>query len=256
MISVEREGALGQISLHRPPANAYNSQFVAELDEALEAVRNDDGIRVVIVTSTIPRFFSAGADIKMFAESSLEEKVKFITRMHEVLRKVENTPKIFIAAIAGHCLGGGMEIALACDLRFAAQGSYGLGQPEVTLGILPGNGGTQRLPRLIGKSRALDLMITGRTVSPEEALALGLVDRLFPAEDLLAKTREYASALAKGAAVAIGLIKLAVVRGTEMALDDGLAYEREALFRAFGTQDGAEGIRAFLEKRSPSFTGR
>lgn len=256
MISLERDGPLGQISLHRPPANAYNAQFVAELDEAVEAVRADEGIRAVIVTSTLPRFFSAGADVKMFAESSLQEKITFITRMHEVLRKVENTPKVFIAAIGGHCLGGGMEIALACDLRFAAHGSYGLGQPEVTLGILPGNGGTQRLPRLIGRSRALDLMVTGRTVAPEEALSLGLVDRLFPAEDLLPKTREYATSLARGAVVAIGLIKLAVARGTEMALDDGLAYEREALFRAFATEDGAEGIRAFLEKRPPSFKGR
>jgi enoyl-CoA hydratase/carnithine racemase len=176
--------------------------------------------------------------------------------MHEVLRRVETTPKVFIAAIGGHCLGGGMEIALACDLRFAAAGSYGLGQPEITLGIIPGNGGTQRLPRLVGKSRALDLMITGRAASPDEALKIGLIDRIVPAEELLGKAREYAEALARSATVAVGLIKLTVNRGLEMALDDGLAYEREALFRSFITEDGVEGVRAFSEKRPAAFKGR
>lgn len=256
MISLEREGAVGQISLHRAPANAYNPQFARELAEAVEGVRTDDGIRAVILTSTVPRFFSAGADIKFFQASTLAEKIAFISSMHEVLRRIETMPKVFIAAITGHCLGGGCEIALACDLRFAASGAYGIGQPEVTLGIVPGNGGTQRLPRLVGKSRALDLMITGRTLSPEEARAIGLVDRVVPAEDLLARTREYAEALARSATVAVGLIKLAVNRGLEMALDDGLAYEREVLFRSFLTEDSAEGVRAFLEKRQPAFTGR
>jgi enoyl-CoA hydratase/carnithine racemase len=256
MISLEREGAVGQISLHRPSANAYNQQFVQELDAAVEAVRADDGVHAVILTSTLPRFFSAGADIKMFQASTLPEKEKFILRMHEVLRKIELTPKVFIAAINGHCLGGGMEIALACDLRFAAAGTYGLGQPEITLGILPGNGGTQRLPRLVGKSRALDLMVTGRTVAPEEALSIGLVDRVLPAEEFLAKTREYAEALTKRATFAIGLIKLTVTRGMELPLESGLAYEREALFRVFATEDAAEGVNAFLEKRPPAFKGR
>src|SRR5579884_2745943 len=154
MVSLEREGAVAQISLHRAPANAYNPQFARELEDAVNEARADD-IRAVVVTSAVPRFFS---------------------HMHEVLRRVETMPKVFIAAITGHCLGGGLEIALACDLRFAAAGTYGIGQPEITLGIIPGNGGTQRLPRLVGRSRALDLMITGRTLTPEEAQAIGLVD--------------------------------------------------------------------------------
>src|SRR5579884_3067592 len=224
MVSLEREGAVAQISLHRAPANAYNPQFARELEDAVNDARADD-IRAVVVTSAVPRFFSAGADIKFFQASTLAEKVAFISHMHEVLRRVETMPKVFIAAITGHCLGGGLEIALACDLRFAAAGTYGIGQPEITLGIIPGNGGTQRLPRLVGRSRALDLMITGRTLTPEEA-------------------------------VAIGLVKLAVNRGMEMALDDGLAYERETLFRSFATEDAAEGVRAFLEKRRPTFKGQ
>jgi enoyl-CoA hydratase/carnithine racemase len=256
MISLEREGAVGVISLHRAPANAYNPQFAGEFRAAVDGARDDPAVRAVIVRSTLPKFFSAGADVKWFAGSTLEDKVMFITHMHEVLRRVETTPKVFIAAIAGHCLGGGMEIALACDLRFAAAGAYGLGQPEISLGIIPGNGGTQRLPRLIGKSRALDLMITGRSVSPDEALAIGLVDRVFPAEELFAKTAAYADGLANGAAVALGLIKLTVNRGLEMALDDALAYEREALFRAFITEDGVEGVRAFSERRPAQFKGR
>ena len=256
IISLEREGAVGQISLHRPPVNAYNPQFARELCDAVEGVRADGRIRAVIITSTVPRFFCAGADIKFFQTSTFDEKVAFITLMHEVLRRVETMPIVFIAAVTGHCLGGGLEIALACDLRFAAAGTYGLGQPEITLGILPGNGGTQRLPRLVGKSRALDLMITGRTVSPDDARAIGLVDRVVPGEDLLAKTREYAEAVARSATISIGLIKLAVNRGLDMALDDGLAYEREVLFRSFLTEDSAEGVRAFVEKRQPAFKGR
>jgi len=141
-------------------------------------------------------------------------------------------------------------------LRFAAAGAYGLGQPEITLGILPGNGGTQRLPRLVGKSRALDLMITGRTVSPEEALRIGLVDRTLPPDELSAATREYADALTRSATMAVGLTKLAVARGMELPLDGGLAYEREVLFRAFASEDAAEGVNAFLEKRPPAFKGK
>jgi enoyl-CoA hydratase/carnithine racemase len=256
MISLGREGAVGLITLHRAPANAYNPQFASEFRTAVDGARDDPSIRAVVVASTLPKFFSAGADVKWFAASSLEDKVLFITHMHEVLRRIETTPKVFIAAIAGHCLGGGMEIALAGDLRFAAAGTYSLGQPEITLGIIPGNGGTQRLPRLIGKSRALDLMITGRAVSPDEALGLGLVDRVLPADELMPKTREYAEALARGATLAVGLIKLTVNRGFEMPLDDALAYEREALFRSFSSEDGAEGVRAFSEKRPAAFRGR
>lgn len=256
MISLDREGGVGVISLHRAPANAYNPQFADELRTAVDGARDDSAIRAVVVRSTLPKFFCAGADVKWFASSTLDEKILFITHMHEVLRRVETTPKVFIAAIAGHCLGGGMEIALACDLRFAAAGGYGLGQPEIALGIIPGNGGTQRLPRLIGKSRALDLMVTGRSVNPDEALGLGLVDRVVPAEELFKKAAEYADGLARGAGVAIGLVKLTVNRGLEMSLDDGLAYEREALFRAFISEDGVEGVRAFSEKRPAEFKGR
>ncbi len=255
-VSLTNESGVGIITLNRPPVNAYNDQFMRELGSAVEAARADEEVRAVIVRSALDNFFSAGADLEFFRKSSLNEKATFISLAHDTLGKMERTPKVFIAALNGHTLGGGLEVALACDLRFAAQGKSKLGQPEVTLALLPGNGGTQRLPRLIGKSRAIDLMITGRTLSPDEALQIGIVDRVFPKEELFSKTMDYAKNLATGATLAIGLIKRAVQEGSEVALESGLAYEREVLSRVFASEDAAEGVRAFLEKRPPMFKGR
>jgi enoyl-CoA hydratase/carnithine racemase len=158
--------------------------------------------------------------------------------------------------IGGHALGGGLEIALACDLRFSGDGEFKLGLPEVTLGLLPGNGGTQRLSRLVGKSRALDLMINGRAVTANEALVLGIVDRVFPQAELAAKTMEYAANLARGASYAIGRIKLAVNEGIELPLSDGLAHERKMTEQVFLSEDAKEGIAAFVGKRKPEFKGK
>jgi enoyl-CoA hydratase/carnithine racemase len=178
-----------------------------------------------------------------------------IETSHRTLASIARIPKIFIAEINGHALGGGLEIPLACDLRFAAEGEYRLGTPEATLGLLPGNGGTQRLPRLIGRGRALDLMITGRTLTPREAYELGIVDALYPAEELHERTLEYAQTLASGATKAIGNIKLAVSEGIEDGLEHGLARERELVEELFLSDDGHEGLAAFAEKRQPAFTG-
>jgi enoyl-CoA hydratase/carnithine racemase len=181
--------------------------------------------------------------------------MEMIEASHETLSSIALIPKVFIAEINGHALGGGLEIPLACDLRFAAEGDYRLGTPEATLGLLPGNGGTQRLPRLIGKGRALDLMITGRTLSPAEAHELGIVDALFPAQELHEQTLAYAQKLAAGATKAIGNIKLAVNEGIDDGLDRGLARERELVEELFLSADGREGVSAFAEKRQPVFTG-
>ncbi len=255
-VTVSKEDSIGFITLNRPPANSYNAEFMQHLNAAIDEVRTDDGIKAVIVRSALERFFSAGADVKAFATNPPEVNAEMVRYAHEVLMRITRTPKIFIAAINGHALGGGLEIALACDLRFAAEGEYRLGLPEVTLGLLPGNGGTQRLPRLIGKSKALDLMITGRTVSPQEALELGIVDRVFPADKLMDETRAYAEKLAKGATFAIGLIKLAVNEGLANTLSAGLAFEQEGIFQLFKSEDAREGFNAFLEKRKPEFKGR
>src|SRR5947209_17795734 len=174
------------IHLNRPPANSYNRAFLDQLNAAIDEVRWDGDLHgAVLVSDLAPRFFSAGADVNNFASSTQQERVMTVLHAQEILLKIERTPKIFIAAISGHALGGGFEIALACDFRFAAEGEYRIGLPEVTLGLLPGNGGTQRLQRLIGRTRALDLMITNTPVGPRQALDLGIVDRLFPAERLV-----------------------------------------------------------------------
>lgn len=256
LVTVSREGAVGVLTLNRPPANSYNMEFVRQLSAAVDQAGSDPEIRAVVVKSALEKFFCAGADVKSFSEGTQQSNMEMIRAEHAALERISRVPKIFIAMIGGHALGGGLEIALACDLRFAGDGDFKLGLPEVTLGLLPGNGGTQRLSRLIGKSRALDLMVNGRAVAPSEALALGIVDRVFPPADLAAKTMEYAANLARGASFAIGRIKMAVNEGIEMPLGDGLANERKVTEQVFLSEDAKEGIAAFVEKRKPVFKGK
>jgi enoyl-CoA hydratase/carnithine racemase len=190
----------------------------------------------------------------MLKKSDPAFKATFCLHCQETLLELERTPKIIIAALNGHCVGGGLEIAMACDLRFMRAGGK-IGLPEVTLGVLPGTGGTQRLPRLVGKGRAIDLMITGRVISPEEAKDIGLVNEVTEG-DALEFAKEYAAKLNQGATKAMGLIKTAVQEGTEMSLNNGLALERELQNRLFVTEDAQEGLQAFIDKRKPEFKGR
>ena len=254
-VEFSKEGPIGFITLNRPPANSYDLATIEELGRAVQAAAADDEVRAVVVRSALERFFCAGADVKAFADNPPERNMDMVRLAHQVLGRIATVPKIFIAQIQGHALGGGLEIALACDLRYAAEGDYRLGLPEVTLGLLPGNGGTQRLARLIGAARALELMITGRAVTPAEALQLGIVHRLLPAASLAEETLNVARALAGGAARAVGAIKLAVWQGVQLPLEEGLRLERELLEPLFRSHDGQEGIRAFLEKRKPQFRG-
>src|SRR3954453_23780145 len=219
----EADGNVGYITLDKPPANSYDKAFMDELGKAVDAAADDESVKVVIVRSASKKFFSAGADIKAFMANDKAANMAMIERGHEVLASIARLPKIFIAQIEGHALGGGLEITLACDLRFASRGSYKLGVPEVTLGLLPGNGGTQRLPRIIGVPKALDLMITGRPISPGEAHGLGILNRLFAAGERADPTRAYAEALSAGATVAIGEIKLTPYAGIEKPIADALA---------------------------------
>ncbi|HYU20026.1 MAG TPA: enoyl-CoA hydratase/isomerase family protein [Chloroflexota bacterium] len=254
-VGVEKRGSIGLVKFNRPPANSYNREFLDELNAAIDEIRFDEQVRVAIVVSELPRFFCAGADIKMFQESSLPYKTAFVLHAHEVVAKIERTPKVWIAAISGHTLGGGLEIALGCDFRFAAEGDYRIGLPESKLGLLPGTGGTQRLPRLIGHTRALHLILTGEAVGPQEALDLGIVDRLFAADQLMDECLEYANGLASGAPIALGNIKVAATLGGQGTLESGLALEREAVWRLFPTDDAAEGLAAQTERRAPKFEG-
>jgi enoyl-CoA hydratase/carnithine racemase len=254
-VSFSAEDGVGCITLDKPPANSYDRGFMEEMSAAVDAAAGDDAAKAVIVRSASKKFFCAGADIKAFMANDTPANLAMIELGHEVLARIATIPKVFIAQIEGHALGGGLEIALACDLRFGARGTYKLGVPEVTLGILPGNGGTQRLPRLIGLARALDLMVTGRQVSPGEAHGLGILNRLFAAGETAERTRDFAAKLAAGATGAIGEIKLATYEGIDAPLPDGLARERAGIARLFETKDAAEGIGAFVEKRRPEFTG-
>ena len=253
-VSRERDGT-ALIHLNRPPANTYDRAFIDALNAAIDEVRFDEGVHAAILTSDLPRFFSAGADINMFRSTTPKTRAMVILHVHEVLLKMERTPKVFIAAIAGHALGGGLEIALATDFRFAAEGDYRIGVPEVTLGLLPGNGGTQRLPRLIGSQRALELLLTGKPVDPATARTLGIVDRVVPPDRLLPEAIEFAATLAGGPTLAIGEIKTVLRQGLELPLDGGLGLERGGIARLFQTKDAKEGMDAFAEKRKPTWTG-
>ena len=251
-----KQDAIGHVVLDRPPANSYDRAFLDELDAAIEDARRDDAVKAILVRSANERFFSAGADINVFAKGDLDGQSAFVVCANEAMGKLEAVPKVVVAAINGHCLGGGLEIALCCDFRVAAEGAYRIGLPEVTLGLLPGTGGTQRLPRLIGRQKALDLMLRGTTLTPQDALAAGVVDEVVPAGMLLDRALERTRAYATGPTYAIGQIKLAAVQGYGMRLDEGLKLEREALIRLFGSEDAREGVTAFVEKRKPNYKGK
>ncbi|MCB8944248.1 MAG: enoyl-CoA hydratase/isomerase family protein [Ardenticatenaceae bacterium] len=262
VVTFAKAGKVGTITLNRPPANSYEIEFMRQLGVAIGAAEADTAVRVIILRSASEKFFSAGADIKAFLANSTEDNMAMIHLAHGELSRMAASRKIYIAAINGHALGGGLEMALACDLRVAVdsgrEGSrpYYLGLPEVTLGILPGNGGTQRLPRLIGANKALEMMILGERVTPQQALELGIVNKLFPAESFNEDVQAYAERIANGASVAIGAIKRAVYDGLEMALAEGLALERDLIAPLYDTEDATEGFAAFSEKREPVYKGR
>lgn len=257
-IDSKREGRVAVGYLNKPRANTYDPELMRDLNGWIDEVRYDDEVDVAVLTSSSEGMFSAGADINFLRQSTPDHKATFCLGCQETLNKMESTPKLFIAALNGHTVGGGLEIALACDLRFMAGGGFKIGLPEVTLGVLPGTGGTQRLPRLIGKSRALDLMVTGRLLSAEEAQHIGLVDRVWGTDEFWKETMNYASGLTypNHAARAVGFIKRSVQEGIEMSIKEGLSLERELQNRLFAMDDAKEGFGAFLEKRKPMFKGK
>jgi len=254
-------GGVALLTLTNPPANGYSHEMMRDLDEAVLRARFDDSVQVIVLAGAGEKFFCAGADISMLHEVTPTFKYAFCLHANETLLRLEHTPKLVIAALGGHCVGGGLEIALACDLRIARKGSGRTGLPEVTLGVLPGTGGTQRLARSVGTSKAIEIMAGGKLFDYEEALALGLVNELCEAPDdaaflelVLAKAREYCSP-AK-ASLAVGLIKRAVQTGAQLPLEAGLALERELQARLFASADAREGVSAFVEKRAADFQGR
>lgn len=252
-VRLELEGSVATVRLERPPANAISRQVSDELrDSVVEAGRRDD-VRAVVVWGG-PNTFAAGADLKEIARLGREEVRPVVSALGDALAVLEELPKVTIAAIEGYCLGGGCELALACDFRFAAQDAT-LGQPEIALGIIPGAGGTQRLPLLVGQARARDLIYSGRRVGADEALAIGLIDRVTPPGQARQTATDVALRYANGPTRALAAAKQAMAA----ALGDvrrGLVVERDVFVSLFDTADQEEGMAAFLEKREARFTGR
>jgi enoyl-CoA hydratase len=254
---VEIEEAIAVATINRPQVlNALNRATMGELDAAMTALMADSRVGAIVLTGAGDRAFVAGADIREFNDlTSARAAATYARQGQAVLNRIENGPTPVIAAINGFALGGGCELAMACDIRLAADTAR-LGQPEINLGILPGYGGTQRLPRLVGRGMAKMLCLSGDPISASEALRIGLVDRVVPAADLMAEARALARKLASKAPVARALIKQAINTGLASSLEEGLAYEAAQFGVAFDTEDRVEGVAAFLEKRPAQWNGQ
>ncbi|TLX84478.1 MAG: enoyl-CoA hydratase/isomerase family protein [Thaumarchaeota archaeon] len=247
-LKVERDNEIVQITIDRPDKlNAMNLDVMDEFISILGEL-DDDSSKVIIITGSGQTAYSAGEDIEYMSRIKPTEAEKYALKGHEVLNKIEKIEKPVIAAINGYALGGGCELALSCDIRFASTDAH-LGQPEVTLGICPGWGGTQRLLRIIGPARAKDLIFSGRRISAEEALSMGLVNRIFSSESLLSETKTYARTVAKNSSFAVGISKMLVNRGMDTSLDTGLKLEIYSWSLCFSTNERQQRMRAFLEKK-------
>jgi enoyl-CoA hydratase len=261
LVEYVAQDGVALISLSDPPANTYSFEMMKALDAAILEARFDKTVHVLVITGAGEKFFCAGANIQMLRDADPTFKYYFCLHANETLSRLEHTPKLCIAALNGHAVGGGLEVALACDLRIARRGAGKIGLPEVALGVLPGTGGTQRLARLIGKSRAIQLMCEGSTFDFDTALTYGLVNDVLETashREFMDKVMEYARRFTTPgrAPLAVGRIKRAVQTGAEVGLEQGLALERELQAELFASDDAREGLAAYIEKRKPSFSGK
>jgi enoyl-CoA hydratase len=257
-VGYQIQSGIAILEINNPPVNAYTLETLKQLDDAIIKARFDSGVHVLVLRGAGDKFFSAGADINMLSKESNDYRNQFALYGHETLSRLENTPKLVVAAINGHCVGGGLEIAMACDFRIAKKNAGRMGLAEVNLGVIPGMGGTQRLPRLVGKSRAMELAATGRMIAFEEALEFGLINDLFEGEDFIEQVLDYAKQFVapNKASRAVGMIKRAIQTGLQGSQSEGLAFERELLAQAFVSSDAAEGLGAYREKRIAKFEGK
>src|SRR5579862_6026845 len=260
LINYRVDAGVAVIEISDPPANTYTYEMNRQFDDAILQARMDTEVHVIVITGAGEKFFSAGANINMLTSVDPTYKYYFCLHANETLLRLENTPKLVIAAINGHCVGGGLEIAMAADIRIARQDAGKIGLPEVALGVLPGTGGTQRLARLVGKSRAIELMVTGKTVSFEQAMEWGVVNDLLEgsADEFREQIRDYAKQFCtpNKAPMAVGHIKRSVQTGAELPLQDALALERELQSLLFKSEDAKEGIAAYNEKRVAKFKNK
>jgi enoyl-CoA hydratase/carnithine racemase len=261
LVEYRVETGVAIFELNDPPANTYTYEMNRELDDCILRARMDDDVHVIVLRGAGTKFFSAGANIRMLSEVTPRFKYYFCVHANEMLNRLEQTPKLVIAALNGHAVGGGLEIAMAADLRIALQGGGKWGLPEVSLGVLPGTGGTQRLSRLIGKTKSIELMVEGGLHAYEKALQLGVINYLWPAEEdgqaWWDRVMDYARGFCppNRASMAVGRIKRAVQSGWEVPIESGLALERELQQQLFQSEDATEGLAAYSEKRKPIFTG-
>ena len=261
LIQYRAEDGIAFLTLNDPPANTYSYAMMQALDEAVLKARMEDSVQVIVITGTGEKFFCAGADIQMLSNVTSTFKYYFCLHANETLNRLEQTPKLVIAAINGHCVGGGLEVAMAADIRLARKNAGKMGLPEVTLGVLPGTGGTQRLVRLVGKPKAIELMATGELFDFERGLELGIVNRLIEAgtgEEFIQQVVEYAKQFTtpNKAAKAVGKIKRSVQTGGEISFEAALALERELQQQLFQSDDAKEGLEAYVSKRKPQFSGK
>ena len=258
LVQYQVEGGVAILEMNDPPANTYSYEMMQQLDACILRARMDESVHVMVMRGAGEKFFSAGANIADLAKADPEYKYYFCLHANETLSRLEQTPKLVIAALNGHTVGGGLEVALACDIRIARKNGGKIGLPEVNLGVLPGTGGTQRLARCVGRARALELMAMGRTFSFEDALGMGLVHHIYEAENFWNEVMGYARQFCppNKASRAVGRIKRAVITGSEMGFGEALGLERELQQLLFTSDDAKEGISAYIEKRSPEFKGR
>lgn len=253
-VNVETSGAIATVTINRPKAlNALNKETLEELVQCFKGIGESDEIKVVILTGGGEKAFVAGADISFMRGLTAQESKAFGELGHKAMATIENAPQPVIAAVNGFALGGGCELALSCDMRFASSNAK-FGQPEVNLGVIPGFGGTQRLPRLIGKGLANELVLSGNLIDAEEAMRIGLVNRVYEPEALLDECKKLAATIASKGPTAVRLCKEAVNNGLEMDLARGCRYEADLFALCFSGEEQKEGMAAFLEKRPPKFT--
>lgn len=250
------EDGISTITFNRPKAlNAMNAETMTELLHAATACKNDPNVKVLILTGAGQKAFVAGADISEMQDKNPVDALSFMEFGHETLRLIETMPKPVIAAINGFALGGGTEISLACDVRFAAENAA-FGQPEILIGIIPGWGGTQRLPRIIGMGRAKELILSGGQIDAKRAYEIGLVNRVFPQEQLMPEVRKFAAKLVSLPGFALKMAKHSINFGYDLSLDNATRLEAQCVSQCFSTDDQKEGMKAFLEKRKPAYIGR